>query len=293
MISQWITQARVDWRAKQIAKAQAADPRLGTWGKDRGPRSEIFAAWCNMCGWHGDEFLGEVWCESAQCPACRSVARDRFVKHCWTSRTSYRRDEHVLETSPRLDDDYREHMRSCVDYLASDFDERLHKADIQLDLQAMDLADQSLDTILTAHVLEHVPDYPQALSEMYRVLRPGGHLFLQVPMLEGKTAPPSSPEFHEDNTPVMWRFGWDLTDACRKAGFTTAVLVTEGFRKRADEPSKAWADQEPLADFNVRSIGASIPPASALTAVVKQREARRLGFEPEFMYVVWDCQKPG
>jgi acyl-ACP thioesterase len=37
-------------------------------------------------------------------------------------------------------------------------------------------------------------------------------MFLQVPVLQGRTAPPVEPEFHGDNTPVFWRFGPELTD---------------------------------------------------------------------------------
>ena len=51
----------------------------------------------------------------------------------------------------------------------------------QGDLQALEQPDQSWDFALLNEVLEHVPDDRRALSEVFRVLRPGGMLFLFSP----------------------------------------------------------------------------------------------------------------
>lgn len=42
-------------------------------------------------------------------------------------------------------------------------------------------ADQTFDKIICSEVLEHIPDYEQALTEIQRVLKPGGLLALSVP----------------------------------------------------------------------------------------------------------------
>lgn len=44
-------------------------------------------------------------------------------------------------------------------------------------------ADQSFDTVLLTEVLEHVGDLEAAVSELHRVLRPGGHALVTVPFL--------------------------------------------------------------------------------------------------------------
>ncbi len=46
---------------------------------------------------------------------------------------------------------------------------------------AMPFHSASLDAIICSEVLEHVPDFGNALKEFARTLRPGGHLVLTVP----------------------------------------------------------------------------------------------------------------
>ncbi len=58
------------------------------------------------------------------------------------------------------------------------------RADIVLDIEEMDLPPSSLGVVICSHVLEHVDDR-RALSELYRVLRPGGLCILLTPIIEG------------------------------------------------------------------------------------------------------------
>ena len=46
-----------------------------------------------------------------------------------------------------------------------------------IDAQAIPLADSTLDAVVANHMLYHVPDRARAVSEIHRVLRPGGRLF--------------------------------------------------------------------------------------------------------------------
>ena len=97
----------------------------------------------------------------------------------------------VLETSPRLGDEYRRAMGRWFDYRCSDYDERAHRGMLRLDLQAIDLPDATVDVLLTPHVVEHVPDTDRALAEIHRILAPGGRMYLQVPVLQGRTGTPT------------------------------------------------------------------------------------------------------
>jgi SAM-dependent methyltransferase len=49
------------------------------------------------------------------------------------------------------------------------------------DVSALPMADNSYDIVLSTQVLEHVMDPQKVVSEMARVLKPGGYLFLTTP----------------------------------------------------------------------------------------------------------------
>lgn len=252
-------------------------------------RLEQRERWCNICRWSGSAFGGIAHTESATCPQCQSIARDRFLIWCFTARTGPWRGARVIETSPRLGTEYREFMKRWFEYRTSDFDLSAHRGDVQIDLQQIDLPDASVDVVLTPHVLEHVPDTDRALAELHRVIAPGGRMYLQVPLVYGQTAAPVTPEFHADNTPVFWNFGWDLTDRVRAAGFRTTVLVTEEYRDvlRGDAPAP-----EPIGDgFHLDTLLEHARPAD-LTAVADAAAASRMGFEPSWHFATWECLRP-
>ena len=95
-----------------------------------------------------------------------------------------------------------------------------HSADIQLDLsneRDTTRFKNAFDVILCAHVLEHVPDYQKALSNLHQMLAPNGFVVLQVPLLEDRYTPVTWDEFHGDNTRVYHRFGFDLVSIMSKA----------------------------------------------------------------------------
>ncbi len=58
--------------------------------------------------------------------------------------------------------------------------------DLKLDLTALEQPDSSWDALIIYHILEHIPDDKAAMREMYRVLRPGGRAFVQVPIEKGR-----------------------------------------------------------------------------------------------------------
>ncbi|CAN5866784.1 class I SAM-dependent methyltransferase [soil metagenome] len=51
-------------------------------------------------------------------------------------------------------------------------------------IEVMPFVDESFDLALALDVVEHVPDDARALSELYRVLRPGGSVLVTVPALD-------------------------------------------------------------------------------------------------------------
>jgi SAM-dependent methyltransferase len=248
-------------------------------------------AFCNICRWSGRYFGGRRYVESQVCPRCGSVARDRVLFDAFVTRMARPSGRlRVLETSPRLGDPYRRAMGVWFDYTASDFDERAHRASIRLDLQELDLPDASLDVVLSAHVLEHVPDTERAVAELYRVLAPGGRLLLQVPMLQGVTAPPVTPEFHGDDTPVFWRFGFDLADRLRDVGFRVGALCAQDWLDVLTRAGGWPAPTDPYLDVpGMLAAGRSRP--DDFVAQLSVEEARRIGLWHGYQCFTYECLK--
>ena len=273
-----------------------AAPSPDWWSRARRPASNDHrsgAHACNVCHWTGSAFDGPFHTEMAACPRCGSIARDRFLMHCFTERAPVVDGARVLETSPRMGDGYRRMMRRFFDYTASDYDLSAHEGDIQIDLQAIALPDASIDILLTPHVLEHVPDTDRALAEIHRVLRPGGRMYLQVPLLHGTTAVPTKPEFHADNTPVFFNFGWDLIGPLRRAGFATHALVTAEWHAMIagalDAPPSA-GDGFDVASL-VNGAREHLDLTRDLVNVADLERSRRYGFVPPYHFMTWECVK--
>jgi SAM-dependent methyltransferase len=266
------------------------DPGQPPWQPRPEPPANLDrAVQCPVCGWWGDHFDGRAHVELSLCPGCGANGRDRFLHWCLQRRVPLTPALRVIECSPRLGEAYRSAMASWFFYRTSDFDERAHRGSIRLDLQAIDLPDASIDVMLCAHVLEHVPDTDKALSELRRVLAPGGRLLLQVPVLQGRTAPPAGPEFHGDDTPVYWRFGFDLTARLRQVGFRTDLLCTEALADAVASKANPWPDWAGEAgEFDVPDILASAV-ADDLVVVADRARSARLGVDPGYMYLTWDC----
>lgn len=66
-----------------------------------------------------------------------------------------------------------------LDYVSVDLDSPV--ATVQADATDLPFEDESFDFAICVHVLEHIPDDRRALSEFFRVLRPGGQAIFQVP----------------------------------------------------------------------------------------------------------------
>lgn len=77
-----------------------------------------------------------------------------------------------------------------------------YNPDIVGDIHNLPFADSSQEAIFCLAVLEHVENPIKAVSEMYRVLKPGGKIFIYVPFLYYYHA-------HEGYYGDYWRFTQD------------------------------------------------------------------------------------
>jgi SAM-dependent methyltransferase len=113
---------------------------------------------------------------------------------------------------------------------------------LHADACALPLADQSVDAVVSANLLEHIPDDQRALREITRVLKPGASAVMVVP------AGPGTYDYYDRFLSHERRYArGELARKCREAGL------------------------EPLED---RFIASLLYPAFWL---VKQRNRRRYG----------------
>jgi SAM-dependent methyltransferase len=109
------------------------------------------------------------------------------------------------------------------------------RASVVLDIQRIALPDRAIDVAIVNHVLEHVDD-AAALSELYRVLRPGGRLIASVPIAEGwdrtyedpAIAEEAGRETHFGQSDHVRYYGRDFRDRIMTAGFELQEFVCDG-----------------------------------------------------------------
>ena len=78
-----------------------------------------------------------------------------------------------------------------TEYVSMDIDNINGKMQLVGDIQDMSaISDNSFDTVYSAQVLEHVQRPWDGLSEVYRVLKPGGCAIISVPLFNGLHSEP-------------------------------------------------------------------------------------------------------
>lgn len=86
----------------------------------------------------------------------------------------------VLHMAPEQSFYKRFRAMKNLDYTTCDLDSPI--ADVKADIQNLPFEENSFDVIFCNHVLEHVEDDQKALSELFRVMKPGGWGIFQVPI---------------------------------------------------------------------------------------------------------------
>lgn len=110
--------------------------------------------------------------------------------------------------------------KTCAEVVRLDRESRGGVPDVLGDVQDLSaLSDGSFDTVLCTQVLEHVPHPRRALSELARVLRPGGHLILSVPHLS---------MIHEAPHDFFRFTRFSLEHLAREVGLTVLELAEAG-----------------------------------------------------------------
>ncbi len=123
--------------------------------------------------------------------------------------------------------------QSNLNYLTGDLVSPI--ADLHFDLHNIPLEDNRFDVVFCNHVMEHVDDAIRCMSELHRVMKPGGWGIMQVPQDHKRELTLEDPSITspEDREKYYWQkdhvrlFGQDYPKWLEKAGFRVTVFDKE------------------------------------------------------------------
>jgi predicted SAM-dependent methyltransferase len=101
---------------------------------------------------------------------------------------------------------------------------------MRFDLTAVPVKENSFDSIICIHVLEHIEDDKAAIHEIYRILRPGGWAVVSVPIrMDQKTYEDPSVITAEERRKKFGEsdhhrlYGYDFSERLSSCGFSVKV----------------------------------------------------------------------
>jgi SAM-dependent methyltransferase len=117
---------------------------------------------------------------TAQCPNCLSLERHLLIWLYLKEKTNFFSAKlKVLHIAPEPCFMKRFEKQHGEGYITADIESPLAK--VKRDIHQIPFGENHFDAVLCNHVLEHVQDDIKAMSEIRRVLKPGGWTILQVP----------------------------------------------------------------------------------------------------------------
>lgn len=189
---------------------------------------------CNLCGFTGPfHALGHPPRYDCECPACLSQERHRLIGLLLDREPSLGKGD-VIHFSPLGEKALAERLKARAGSYRT-ADRSLPGCDLPIDIEAIDLPDESVDLMVVNHVLEHVDD-GKALGEMFRCLAPGGRVLITVPLVDGwndtyeNPAVASGPSdrlraIHFGQGEHLRYYGADLRQRIVAAGFNLATFT--------------------------------------------------------------------
>lgn len=180
---------------------------------------------CPCCGFFGkfDSFGLDKVRMGANCPRCQSKERHRLLALAMADGFIDFGGHDVLHFAAEPVVGTMIKSKAPARYVTADLEAA---SDLQLNIEAIALPDQSFDRVVCSHVLEHVDD-SRALKEIRRILCPGGYAVLMIPIVEGwsttyedpaKTSEADRARYFGQYDHVRF-FGADFRDRVRADGF--------------------------------------------------------------------------
>ncbi len=172
--------------------------------------------------------------QEIECPICKSIPRHRILAEWLGEHKEELKNKEILYFA--VESGIRRWLKkNKIQVKTADL---YTQADLKIDIENTMLPDSSWDFIVCNHVLEHVFDYKKALSELYRILKPGGTLIISFPILASLPTLIEETEHTEENIKKRLQlygqkdhlriFGTDSKEMLVGAGFEVAMIEGEG-----------------------------------------------------------------
>lgn len=183
---------------------------------------------------------------NALCPSSLSLERHRLMWLFLKEKTDFFTiPKKLLHIAPELCFMQLFDRMENIEYISADIESPLAK--VKMDVHDIPFEDASFDVVFCNHVMEHVEDDIKAMSEINRVLKPGGWAIIQSPVypeLEKTLEDPSITDPRErermfGQNDHMRKYGRDYGDRLRKAGFK--VTEDHFLNELSEEVKKRYA----------------------------------------------------
>lgn len=166
--------------------------------------------------------------ENVLCPYDLTLERHRLMWLYLKNHSDFftKEDLKVLHIAPEQCFHKKFQQQKNLDYLTGDLVSPI--ADMHFDLHDIPLENDRFEVVFCNHVMEHVDDPIRCMSELHRVMKPGGWAIMQVPQdfSRAETYEDSSITSPEEREKHFWQkdhvrlFGRDYPQYLEKAGFT-------------------------------------------------------------------------
>ena len=163
---------------------------------------------------------------NALCPDSLSLERHRLMWLYLKERTNFFTQPHkLLHIAPELCFIKTFKGMKNLDYTTADLESPL--ADVKMDVHSIPFDDHTFDVVFCNHVMEHVDNDIKAMSEIHRVLKPGGWAIIQSPQDYSRAETLEDPSITDpkERERIYWQsdhvrlFGMDYGKRLQKAGF--------------------------------------------------------------------------
>jgi SAM-dependent methyltransferase len=188
---------------------------------------------CPICGYKSTKLqtYGDPPRLNAKCPSCNSLERMRMIWHFLVNEKNFLTAKiKLLHIAPDRGFYSEISKLKNIDYTAGDYFAEgytYEKDVVNLDITNLYFEDSTFDALICVHVLEHIVEDAKAMTEVLRVLKPGGWAILQVPIdvkrektFEDWTITSAEERIkHFGQWDHVRQYGLDYKDRLEKAGF--------------------------------------------------------------------------